>query len=302
MSRVFDALTRAGEEKNEAKTSLWIPDGEGHSPEKINIPSAVSATAPAHTFPGLRPRQRSWRERLEELFFGWDLRHYKTHPLVALEKESAAAEQYKILREQVKRLRIEAEARSIAVTSPVKGDGKTSVVANLAAATALDSEQQVLLIDADLRSPELHRYFGVSASPGLADYLRSNTKEDLSKYIQNGFLPNLRIMPAGKPEALSSELLARLKTRALMEEIYSMFPGYQVIIDAPPILSTSDPLVLANTVDIIIMVVRAGKTPRKYLLEAVGSLNSSKLKGVILSGTDPGISYNYYRYYQRRED
>jgi len=300
MSRVFDALTRAGEEKNEPKNPLWVPDSEGHSPENISLPSAVSTSLPAHTFPELRSRQRSWRERLEELFFGWDLRHYKVHPLVALEKESTVAEQYKILREQVKRLRTQTGARSIAVTSPVKGDGKSSVVANLATATALDSEQQVLLIDADLRSPELHRYFGCSPSPGLADYLRSDSKEDISNYIQNGFLPNLRIMPAGKREALSSELLARSKTGDLMEEIYSMFPGYQVIIDTPPILSTSDPLVLANTVDIIIMVVRAGKTPRKYLLEAVESLNSDKLKGIVLSGIDPGFSSKYHDYSKGR--
>jgi len=296
MSRVFDALTRAGEEKKEPESSQWVLDEEVHSPEKIGFYSKVTTAAPAYASPGLRPRPRSWRERLEELAFGWDLRHYKTHPLVALEKESLAAEQYKILREQVKRLRIQTEARSIAITSPMKGDGKTSVVANLAVATALDSEKQVLIIDADLRYPELHRYFGVPSSPGLADYLRSNSKDDLAKYIQNGFLSNLRIMPAGKPETLSSELLARSKTRDLMEEIYSMFPGYQIIIDAPPILSTSDPLVLANTVDIIIMVVRAGKTPRKYFLEAVESLNSEKLKGIVLNGIDLGISSNYYHY------
>ena len=295
MSRVFDALTRAGEEKNELENSLWVPVSEGHSPENISLRSPIPTPVLAPTFPGLRSQQRSWRERLEELCFGWDLRQYKTHPLIALEKESPAAEQYKILREQVKRLCIQTEARSIAVTSPVKGDGKTSVVANLAVAMALDSEQQVLLIDADLRYPELHRYYGVPSSPGLADYLRSDSKEDLSYYIQNGFLPNLRIMPAGKPEALSSELLARSKARGLIEEIISVFPGYQVIIDAPPILSTSDPLVLANMVDVIIMVVRAGKTPRKYLMEAVESLNSDKLKGIILSGTDLGSSYNQYK-------
>jgi len=296
MSRVFDALTRVGEGKKESESSQWVLDEEFHSPEKVNLYSKVTKAAPAYASPGLRPRPRSWRERLEELFFGWDLRHYKTHPLIALEKESLAAEQYKILREQVKRLRAQLEARSIAVTSPIKGDGKTSVVANLAVATALDSEQQVLLIDADLRYPELHCYYGVPPSPGLADYLRSNSKEDLSNYIHNGFLPNLRIMPAGKPEALSSELLARPKARGLMEEIYSRFPGYQVIIDAPPILSTSDPLVLANMVDVIIMVVRIGKTPRKYLVEAVASLNSDKLKGIVLSGIDLGISSNYYHY------
>jgi len=294
MSRVFDALTRAGEKKKELESTQWdlgksVARGEADRRPKFDPHSE------AITLPQLGPLPRSWRERLEELLFGWDLRRFKTHPLVALERESPVAEQYKILREQVKKLRVQTGARSIAVTSPIKGDGKSSVVANLAVATALDSEQQVLLIDADLRSPGLHRYFGVPASPGLADYLRSNSKQDLFSYIQNGFLPNLRILPAGKPEALSAELLAKAKTRELMEEAYKRFPGYHIIIDAPPILSTSDPLVLANTVEAIIMVVRAGKTPRKYLLEAVETLNSTKLMGIVLNGTDQGISYNYYR-------
>jgi len=293
MSRVFEALTRANEEKNELDGTQWQLD-ERIALEKSNGLLKIDPRPQAITLPEPQPVAKSWRERFEELLLGWDLKRYRTHPLVALDSRSAVAEQYKILREHVKTLLVQTGARSIAVTSPVKGDGKTSVTANLAAAIALDSERQVLLIDADLRSPDINRYFGVSARPGLADYLRSRAKENLSDYIQTSFLPNLQIIPAGRPEALSSELLARSKTRDFMDEIFSMFPGHHVIIDAPPILSTSDPLVLANTVDIIIMAVRAGKTSRKNLLEAIETLNSSKLQGIVLSGTQGASSYAYY--------
>jgi len=293
MSRVFEALTRANEEKTELDGTQWQLD-ERVALEKSNGLLKIDPRPQAITLPEPQRVAKSWRERFEELLFGWNLKRYQAHPLVALDSRSAVAEQYKILREHVKTLLVQTGARSIAVTSPVKGDGKTSVTANLAAAMALDSEQRVLLIDADLRSPDINRYFGVSARPGLADFLRSNAKENLSDYIQTSFLPNLQIIPAGRPEALSSELLARSKSRHLMDEIFSMFPEHHVIIDAPPILSTSDPLVLANTVDIIIMAVRAGKTSRKYLLEAIETLNSSKLQGIVLSGTESGSSYAYY--------
>ena len=108
---------------------------------------------------------KSWRETIEELVFGWDLGRYATHPIVALEEESPASEQYKILREQLKRLRTEAGIRTIAITSPVKRDGKTTVAVNLAASIALEYEEKVLLIDADLRAPSVHRYFKGDVSP-----------------------------------------------------------------------------------------------------------------------------------------
>ena len=103
---------------------------------------------------------------MEELFFGWDLRRYAAHPIVALEEESPASEQYKILREQIKRLRTEAGIRTIAITSPVKREGKTTVAVNLAAAIALEYEERVILIDADLRAPSVHRYFNLETTPG----------------------------------------------------------------------------------------------------------------------------------------
>jgi Mrp family chromosome partitioning ATPase len=90
--------------------------------------------------------------------------------------------------------------------------------------------------------------------------------------------------------------LAKEKMKQVMEEIWREFPGHQVIIDSPPVLSTPDPMVLARQVDGVLMVVRAGKTPRDFLMKALQSLNSSKLMGVVLNGAELGMSSKYYYY------
>ncbi len=306
MSRVFEALNKAtGERKSSALESdnaiVQSRLAEKLSDSKLgSVGLAPGVNGHAVELPYLaRPvtsEPNSWRERLEEWFFGWDLRRYNNYPIVALEKDSPAAEQYKILREQIKRLRAEAGIRTFSVTSPVKRDGKTTIAVNLASVLALDYEEKVLLIDGDLRAPGVHRYFNVSSSPGLADYLSSSSSSGIKSYVQETFLSSLRILPAGRPSDLASELLAKEKMKHVMEEIWAEFPGHQVIIDSPPILSTPDPMVLARQVDGVLMVVRAGKTPRDFLLKALQSLNSTKVMGIVLNGAELGMSSKYYYY------
>jgi protein-tyrosine kinase len=295
MSRVSGALQRATEERKQL-----IPkavDDQEYGVEKIkdgNSTSGTNGQSPLITLPDFHLEAKPWRERIEDFLFGWGLRRFKTHPLVVLERGSPAAEQYKILREQIRKLSSSPGARFFAVTSSIKGEGKTTVAANLAAAIALDSEEQVLLIDADLRKPSIHSYFGIKPTPGLADYLSSNSRADLMSYVQDTFLRGVRILPAGNPSLLSSELLAKEKMRSLMKEIPSKLPGHQIIVDTSPVLLTPDPLVLARQVDGIIVVIRAGKTPRDCLSKAIKSLDSNKLMGVVLNGAGLGMASKYY--------
>jgi len=312
MSRVFEALTKASHER----------EREGDAPSKeagpvIDEGLALDRVAPdahwsvghhnGHPHPVAAPLPRSpivsksWRERFEELIFGWDLRRYATHPIVALEEESPASEQYKILREQLKRLRTEAGIRTIAITSPVKRDGKTTVAVNLAASIALEYEENVLLIDADLRAPSVHRYFKGDVSPGLTDYLSSNSAAGVKSLIRATHLSGLRIIPAGKPSRFASELLAKDRMRRMIDEIHTTLPGQTIIIDSPPVLATPDPLVLSRQVDGVIIVIRAGKTPRDYLAKALSSFSSDKVLGVVLNGADLGLGSKYYYYYSSND-
>jgi protein-tyrosine kinase len=301
MSRVFEALIKASDEKNREPEPYEHDSRKGNNgftrrddvvvPERNGHDQEAAASLMISSNGG-----RSWRERIEELVFGWDLSRYATYPIVALEKGSPASEQYKILREHIKKLRTEAAIHTFTVTSPVKRDGKTTVTANLAAALALDYEENVLLIDGDLRAPSLHRYFNVAQTPGLTDYLSSNSKLRLQDLVQDTFLEGLRILPSGKPSNLSSELLAKERMKQILEEARVEFPGYQIIIDSPPILSTPDPMVIARHVDGVLVVMRASKTPRDYLTKALQSLNSSKVIGVVLNGVELGMASKYYHY------
>jgi len=298
MSRVSNALKRASEERAQRSAPGAAPEREPQASEpKGAIASAAGAeTTPfsAPTFPEIMPAAKSWRERFEEFFFGRDLRGLESYPLVALEKDSVAAEQYRILREQVRTLRNQTGARSISVTSPLKNDGKTMVAVNLAVALAAGGEERVLLVDGDLRDPSVHKYFGVLRYPGLADYLSAKRRGSLSSYLSPTPVPGLQIMPAGNVSELAAELLAKDRLARLLEDVASAYPECQVIIDSPPVLATSDPLVLAREVGGVIMVIRAGRTHREYLKKAVDVLNSPKLMGVVLNGAEFGSWSNYY--------
>lgn len=309
MSRVFEALSKASEEKQRQaekapelnkeilqRLASREDNGEAQGWELGTNGKDVGYSVVSANGSG----NKSWRERMEELFFGWDLRRYISYPIVALEKDSPATEQYKILRERIKRLRAEQGIKTFTVTSPIKRDGKTTVAVNLAAVMALDYEEKVLLIDGDLRAPSVHRYFNLSRAPGLTDYLGSNTSAGIRTLIQETFLPGLSVLPAGKASDFSSELLAKEKMTQVMQEIRSEFPGYQIIVDSPPILSTPDPMVIARQVDGVLMVVRARKTPKDYLARALQSLNSNKLMGVVLNGAELGMASKYYYYYSAR--
>jgi protein-tyrosine kinase len=311
MSRVFEALTKATQQKQtqadrsegELKESLRGSPYVFKSPhilDKSNLNGLASATGHQKHLPIVSSttvhKNKTWRERIEEICFGWDLARYQNHPIVSLEQDSAASEQYKILREQIKRLRVDEGIDAFSVTSPVKKDGKTTVAVNLAAVLALDYEERVLLIDGDLRAPGVHRYFNAPLSPGLGDYLSSGANMSVKNMVCETFLPGLRILTAGKTSHFSSELLAKEKMKHLMNEVRAEFPGYRIIIDSPPVLSTPDPIVIARLVDGVLLVIRAEKTPRDYLDKALQSLKSTKVMGIVLNGANLGTSSKYYYY------
>jgi capsular exopolysaccharide synthesis family protein len=305
MSRVFEALVKAGEEKKRQEADLDgvidhvvdVATSDNKAVPEWQVGENGKANNGRRALPTAVPAVKSWRERIEELLFGWDLRRYANYPLVALEKDSAASEQYKILREQVKRFRRDAGIRVVSVTSPVKRDGKSTVAVNLAAALALDYDENVLLIDGDLRAPSVHRYFELNPVPGLTDYLGANSSPtDIGSLVQETFLPGLSVLPAGKPTNFASELLAKDKMRQLMEDVRVRFPSHHIVVDTPPILATPDPQVVARHVDGVLLVIRASKTPRDYVAKSVQLLNSSKLMGIVLNAAELGIASKYYYY------
>ena len=297
MKRVSDALKRATEDgvypfidlDGDAKPGVKAPITTD-TDVKENEGIAATVTESSNQ---LKP---SLGKRMQRLLFGWGLGGIKEFPLVTDDVESPAGNQYRILREHIKRICNQEGGRSLAIMSPAKGDGKTTISANLAVVMSLDFNKQVLLIDADLRGPTIHNYFGLNSIPGLADYISFEPGRDLISCVQSAPIRGLKILPAGKPTNYSSEILATKRAKALLTEISAKFPDHQIIVDTPPILSGPDSLILAEQVDNIVMVVRADVTDRNSVSAALKLINSDKVKGVIFNGAEPAIASKYYHY------
>jgi len=181
--------------------------------------------------------------------------------------------------------------RTILVTSALAGEGKSTVSANFAVAISQMIGEYVLLVDSDLRRPDLHNFFGMPPRPGLAEYLSEDI--NLADLLIKTDFEKLTLLQAGRVPANSTELLHSEKMNNLIKELKSRYSDRYIIIDSPPIMSTSEPDVLAEQVDGVVVVVRAGMTPREIVEDVVSQINPDKLLGVIMNDVKSGISKYY---------
>jgi len=213
---------------------------------------------------------------------------------------SFSAEQFRMLRTQIF-LQSPNPPHSILITSTTPAEGKTMVAVNLAVAISQDIQKKAILIDGDLRKPST--YFGISPySKGLSDYLSNQTS--LSE-ILSSVTENLWIIPAGTSTEKPAELVGSKKMRELVTVLHEFEGDTYIIIDSPPILSTTEPTLLSKIVDGVIVVVMADRTPRESVKRAIKSIDHQKIIGVVLNQIDaklPGYYsgyYHYYRYYKK---
>jgi capsular exopolysaccharide synthesis family protein len=206
---------------------------------------------------------------------------------------SLAAEQYRTLRTRLVQLEEGRARRVLLVTSPAKGDGKSITAANLALTMAQEFNRKVVLIDADLRRPTVHSLFGIPDQPGLVDVLGG------SALLQDALvlLPDvhLAVVPAGRAPAQPAELLGSAAMRRILEALRSRFD--RVIVDVPPVIPLADVGVLAPQCDGVLLVVRAGVTPKPLIERALNAFEGERLLGVVLNesgGGEPEYGYAGY--------
>jgi len=210
--------------------------------------------------------------------------------------DSADAECFRVLRGQILYQRDRPVPKSIQVTSALPGEGKTYVAANLAAMLALSIDEHVIAIDADLRRPRLHHFFGYRKAVGLHDYLLGGVRlEDL---ILKSGIDKLSFLPAGKIARNATELLSSNMMVTFLEEVKEKFKDQFVIIDSPPCQIGAETKALAQLVDGIILVVMARKTPRKEIERAIDNLGREKILGVVFNGFEQ-VRKRYHKYYDR---
>jgi capsular exopolysaccharide synthesis family protein len=202
----------------------------------------------------------------------------------------AVREQFRTLRSRLYQVRDKQPLRSMLVTSCLPGEGKTFVSNNLAHALARQQNCRVLLIDADLRRPDLHSGFGAPNSPGLAEYLKGEATE--LGIIQRGLSEYLCFIPGGSKSENPAELLANGRLKSLLETIGPVFDW--VILDSPPTLPVSDALVLAEMCDGVLTVIRAAQTGFDSAQKSCQQLREKNLIGVALNCADDGAAYGTY--------
>lgn len=205
--------------------------------------------------------------------------------VITREVDMAAHETFAQLRGRVFRaVAASPMKRSILVTSPSAGEGKSMVALNLAASIAQSFDHTALLIDADLRRPSLHKLLEVTPQAGLLQYLRGEAGFD--KVAVRTGIGKLDFIPAGGSVDNPVELLSSAKTRAALDEIFSRYPDRFVIIDSPPLLPFAETNTLAHAAGGVILVVRQGVTEGDAIQKSLDLLKDTNLLGMLLNGGD----------------
>lgn len=257
MERIKQALEKARLERQKAGDTSVSPHASGGG-----VPGPVTYT---HTRTTAVPNSLLREKRIISGF-----------------EQNPFTDAYKILRTQVLQRLHEKGWNSLAITSPGINEGKTLTAINLAISLAMEINYTVLLVDADLRHPSVHSYFGIDADNGLSDYLTS--EKPLSELLVHPEgIPGFVILPGGKPLANSAEMLNSPKMARLVEELKARYPSRIVLFDLPPLLSAADALAFAPYVDAALLVLEESKTQAEDAKRAMSLLDPEKFIGSVLN-------------------
>ncbi len=246
---------------------------------------------------GIIPRLR----RLDDPDAEEERQHGKGAPLVvAMDPLDPAAEAYRNLRMNLSFMSTEDEpVRTILFSSPGPDEGKSTTAVNFAVMLAQQG-QRVLLIDADLRRPSLHRSLDILREPGLTNLLVGDA--DAREAVRPNVLPNLDVLPSGPFPPNPSELLNSRSMQKLLEDFKGKYS--QIIVDSPPVLAVTDASVLAGHVDGAVLVLRSGETEQRAAERSVDQLRrlSVRILGAVLnevaiSANDESYYLQYYYHY-----
>lgn len=161
----------------------------------------------------------------------------------------------------------------IVVTSAVQGEGKTFCAINLALSLAAEVDRTVLLVDADILKPSVGGRLGIDSQRGLLDLLADHSL-DASEVLLKTNVPKLTVLPAGVPRPDSAELVAGGHMKGLFDELSRRYADRIIVVDAPPLLPTSEARTLADRAGQVVMVVDAGSTLQSHVEQAFAAVEA----------------------------
>jgi len=212
--------------------------------------------------------------------------------IVEKEPKSIAAESYRTLRTNIQYSSFDKEYKVIMITSSEPGEGKSTTAGNLALCLA-QGEKKVILVDCDLRKPSLHKKFKISNIVGLSDVMIG--KEELVTAMHR-YNNNLVILTSGKIPPNPSEMLSSKAMTTLLDALKQNFD--YIILDTPPVQAVTDSQILATKADGAILVVRAERTKKDSVQNAISLLKkvNANIIGTVLNGLDNSRNKYYYYY------
>lgn len=210
---------------------------------------------------------------------------------------SVIAEQYRSLRTNLKTRMAKEEAKVIAISSSINGEGKTITSLNLAFSFAEAGGCKVAIVDADLRRGRISHYLGLGRDlPGLTEFLQ-NPELTVKDVMVRNSVENLYIVPRGKVADHPAELIDSVKFRSMIKELRRHFD--YIIIDTPPIMSVADAAVFGAEADGLVMVIQSGRTPKTVIAHAHELFRQAglNLMGYVLTNVEfQSADYRYYSY------
>jgi len=202
------------------------------------------------------------------------------HLVSLLEPTSHAAEQYRAVRLAIETFRHERGTRTVAITSPGRGDGRTITALNLAGALAQAPDARVVLVEADLRHPGVARALGLPSARGLSTYLL-DAAMSVDGIVTRPAGVAFAVVPAGTASSMPYELLKSPRLASLLAALRDRFD--YVVLDTPPALRYPDVGILRDLVDGFVVVVRANRTPREMLRDCMNVVGRQRGLGLIFN-------------------
>jgi capsular exopolysaccharide synthesis family protein len=285
LSKIFDALNKAQGEV--ASLALPLIDGAGTAGPAADRHANLESPQSSHQPLGLRPEPKQLRvPEVHVKHFGRVVFH--TDPT------GAAADKFRLLRMRLRDCWAAGKLKSVLVTSPLPGDGKSTTALNLATALAEERTKTVLLVDADLHRGSLNNQLALDPHVGLAECLqnRLNPLSAIRRVEPFGwyFLASGQL-GVGSP----TELLQPQELATLFQKLSSQFDW--IVVDSPPVLPLSDAVALRQHMDGSLLVARAGSTSAKAVEDAIALLGRKHIIGLILNGIEK-LQHSYSAYYQ----
>jgi len=214
--------------------------------------------------------------------------------IAAINPKSPISEQYRTIRTNIQFSMVDKELKTLACTSATMSEGKSTTITNLAVTIARQG-QKVLLVDADLRKPTIHKIMEVKNQHGLTNLLtkKKNSKEAI---LPAPKVKNLYILPSGPIPPNPAELLG---SKAMEDLILKLSEKYDFILfDTPPVLAVTDAQVLGSFCDGVVLVLKSHTVDRKDLIKTKELLDKTNINliGAIFNGVEPKEVDDYYYY------